>query len=419
MKKLSLCMIVKNESHIIKECLESVYPYIDYWVIADNGSTDGTQQLIKDFFEEKGIPGELHEVEWVDFGHNRTEALNLCDGKAEYCLMIDADDTIQGKMRIPKEMKMDGYALRIQRGDFTWWRTQIFKTGVGWRYTGVLHEYAECPRGEGEPQMTMERIQGQYFVDARTLGARNKNEDGTGIDPIQKYSRDADILAKALEDDPDNARYQFYLAQSYFDSQQWDKSLEAYSKRAAMGGWAEEVFYSVFRCAMIKLIRGDEWPESQDTLMQAWNVRPHRAEPLYNLAKIHRTNGNPHLAYLFAQQAMKIPYPQHDILFISDDIYKWQILDEYASTAFYMNDLEGGYQAAQKLVNMCNKNEIPKEHHSRLRDNLGHYANALGEKAKLQVEINKQALENKKKNQAKLDSMKNKRKKRDKKKARN
>ena len=52
-------MIVKNESHIIKECLESVSPYIDYWVIADNGSTDGTQDLIKEFFDEKGIPGGL------------------------------------------------------------------------------------------------------------------------------------------------------------------------------------------------------------------------------------------------------------------------------------------------------------------------------------------------------------------------
>ncbi len=418
MHKLTLSMIVKNESHIIKECLESVSPYIDYWVIADNGSTDGTQQLVKDFFEDKGIPGELHEVEWVDFGHNRTEALNLCKGKADYCLMIDADDELRGKMELPRDMNAEGYALRIQRGDFTWWRTQIFKTDAGWKYTGVLHEYAECPREEGEPLITMERVKGDYFVDARTLGARNKNEDGTGIDPIQKYSRDAEVLLEALKKDPENARYQFYLAQSYFDSQQWEKSLEAYTQRAAMGGWAEEVFYSVFRCAMIKLIKGDDWPESQDTMMQAWNVRPHRAEPLYNLAKIHRTNGNPNLAYLFAAQAMRIPYPKDDILFISDDIYKWQILDEYASVAFYVNDLEGGYQAAQKLVNMCNKGEIPVENHERLTLNLNHYANALGERSKVMAEVNKAAIDNKKKYQAKINGMKNKRKKRDKKKAR-
>ena len=41
--KITLCMIVKNETAIIKECLESMCQYIDYWVICDTGSTDGTQ----------------------------------------------------------------------------------------------------------------------------------------------------------------------------------------------------------------------------------------------------------------------------------------------------------------------------------------------------------------------------------------
>ena len=49
--------MVNNESHVIERMLESVYPYIDYWVIQDNGSTDGTQDIIKNFFNEKGIPG--------------------------------------------------------------------------------------------------------------------------------------------------------------------------------------------------------------------------------------------------------------------------------------------------------------------------------------------------------------------------
>ena len=242
-----------------------------------------------------------YQVDWVNFGHNRTEALDFCKGKSEYIFMIDADDRLMGKPNFPKEMDLDGYSLRITRGDFTWWRTQIFKTGIGWKYTGVLHEYAECPM-EDDKRAQVGKVEGEYSIDARTLGARNINEDGSGLDPVEKYSRDAETLIKALEEDPENARYQFYLAQSYFDSQQWDKSLDAYAKRAAMGGWAEEVFYSIFRCAMIKMIKGDNWPDAQDTLLQAWNVRPHRAEPLHHLAKVHRMNGNPHLGYLFAHQ---------------------------------------------------------------------------------------------------------------------
>ena len=61
-KRPSLClvMIVKNESKVIKRCIDSVKDYIDNWVIVDTGSTDGTQKLIIDIMDEYGIKGELH-----------------------------------------------------------------------------------------------------------------------------------------------------------------------------------------------------------------------------------------------------------------------------------------------------------------------------------------------------------------------
>ena len=35
----SMC---KNEEHVILDTLNSVYKYIDYWVICDTGSSDST-----------------------------------------------------------------------------------------------------------------------------------------------------------------------------------------------------------------------------------------------------------------------------------------------------------------------------------------------------------------------------------------
>jgi len=366
-KTITLCMIVKNESHIIHECLNSVYKYLDYWVICDTGSTDGTQDIIKKFFEEKGIPGELHQHEWKGFGHNRTEAFRACEGKADYAFVIDADDYIEGTIPFNKEnMEADCYALRMGRPDFSWWRNQVFKLDAKWKYVGVLHEYAMCEK----QNPTTDRLVGNYRVVARTMGARNLN-----ITPIEKYKKDAELLEMALLDEPDNTRYHFYLAQSYFDSQQWQKAEEQYARRASMGGWQEEVYYSIYRMALCKAMQEKPWPEIQQAFLDAYNYRPCRAEPLYHIAQVYRQKFNmPILAYMFARAAADIPFPQNDILFVADAIYKYAVWDEIAATAYYAGYPVVGYDACVKLLK---ENNIPKSEIQRIQSNLESYKKVL------------------------------------------
>ena len=108
-------MIVKDETKVICRCLESVKPLIDYWLIVDTGSHDGTQQMIKDFM--KDIPGELHERPWVNFAHNRNEALTLAKDKADYLLFIDADDKLEiAKDFVRPKLDKDSYLLKIEYG---------------------------------------------------------------------------------------------------------------------------------------------------------------------------------------------------------------------------------------------------------------------------------------------------------------
>ena len=91
---VSLSIIVKNEAAVIERMLKTVYPILDYYVVVDTGSTDGTQDIIRKFFEEKGIPGEVIDHPWKNFEDARNTALKAVKDKADFGFWIDADEQV-------------------------------------------------------------------------------------------------------------------------------------------------------------------------------------------------------------------------------------------------------------------------------------------------------------------------------------
>jgi tetratricopeptide (TPR) repeat protein len=235
------------------------------------------------------------------------------------------------------------------------------------------------------------KLEGDYRVDARTLGARN-----VGISVIEKYTRDAETLEKALLDEPGNTRYQFYLAQSYFDSQQYEKAIDAYRKRAEMGGWAEEVYYSLYRIGIARALLDRPWPEIMSSLLDAYNYRPQRVEALVHISQVLRQKyDQPAAAFIFARQAAEAPFPQEEILFVPDIVYKFHALDEVAATAFYAGRPEIGYLAAKKLLE---EGRVPPDQVQRVENNFQQYRKIMeqiGEQRKQFEEQQKKVMEQK------------------------
>ena len=139
---ICLNMIVKNESHVILKTLENILSYIPihYWVIADTGSQDETKNIIKEYFKQKNIPGELVEHEWEDFGSNRTKALECAFDKTDYLFIFDADDIIVGNFKLPSILDHDRYDFNFGKG-FTYSRPLLVNNRKKWKFIGVLHEY--------------------------------------------------------------------------------------------------------------------------------------------------------------------------------------------------------------------------------------------------------------------------------------
>lgn len=89
---ISLCMIVKNEEHTLRACLESVQGAVDEIIIIDTGSTDNTIDIAKEYNAKIGY------FEWIgDFAAARNEALKHCTG--EWILYLDADERLNDESR--------------------------------------------------------------------------------------------------------------------------------------------------------------------------------------------------------------------------------------------------------------------------------------------------------------------------------
>jgi glycosyltransferase involved in cell wall biosynthesis len=100
--RTNICMIsmFKNESKGIRRMLESVWRHIDFYIFQDNGSTDGTPDIVREFFADKNIPGFIYKVEegWVGFGWNRDHLLQTAlknDHGCDWIMKMDCDEYLE------------------------------------------------------------------------------------------------------------------------------------------------------------------------------------------------------------------------------------------------------------------------------------------------------------------------------------
>lgn len=359
---ITLCMIVKNESKTIEKCISSIYPYIDYYIISDTGSSDNTKEIIKTFFDNKNIHGEIHNDPWIDFGSNRTLAIDKCRKKTNWIIFIDADEWVEGKIDFSKlDNNIDGYTIDIGSDSFNNRRLQVLNLNTkNWIYKYPIHEIPLC-----EGYANTKHLDGDYRWYSATNGGRSNMFKRV----TEKYFRDYLTIIDYIKSNGDDTRMQFYAAQSAFDAELYQLAEKEYLKRVAMGGWFQETFYSWYKIGICRKICGYSDGSIYEAFMNAYDIDPYRVEPLYELSEFLRIKGKSKSAFLYSITGSTI---QMDLskLFIHKDHYLWRIHDEVGSTAYYAGRMNEGKIACQKILS---ENHMPKEHTNRVKQNLNFY----------------------------------------------
>jgi ADP-heptose:LPS heptosyltransferase/GR25 family glycosyltransferase involved in LPS biosynthesis/glycosyltransferase involved in cell wall biosynthesis len=370
MKTIGLCMIVKNESRVIERCLDSVRSLVDYVLVDDTGSTDGTQQIIRDWLDRHGIAGQVTEEPWQDFAHNRSVALARLrqHPEVDYALIMDADDVLVLEAGFDPAVFKEGlhadlYHVGIQLGPVRYHRPHLCNNRLEYRYRGVVHEFLEGPDGASSADAT------GLTINAGVEGARSQDPD--------KYRKDAEALAHALETEQDSllrSRYTFYLGQSWRDCGEHEKALAAYLERAGMGFWDEEVFISLYNAAQLKEKLNHPGYEVIGMHMRAYEACPRRAESLHAAARFCRATGKNHQGYMLAKQGLDIPQPSGG-LFVEPWIYEYGLLDELAVNGYWAGKYQDCTEACERLLR---ESKMPEGMRERVEMNANFAREKLG-----------------------------------------
>jgi glycosyltransferase involved in cell wall biosynthesis len=367
MGKLALNFICKDESPVIQNMLESAKGIVDLIVVNDTGSTDGTQQMIKDFGEKYGIPTYVFERAFDDFENSRNHAMQkLRDVVKElnwnadqvHGFWFDCDETLVIDSKFNKaQFTKDLYMINTYIGQMKYTRNTFFKVSKPFRWYGPVHEFIVC-----DEQNITSGLAENIHVDVKMTG------NSWMGDIAEKYASHSYKLEAYINKNRQDPRWIFYTAQSWHDAasikdnreendERLRRSMKYYRERVSRtDGYAEEIYYAQYRIGTIMRILEEPWHLTHMELLKAYQIDPLRGESIKVIIDHYLQMGEWNMAYLYSKFAKttfhgKNPYPTR-LLFVDEATYVWRFAEAHAAAAFYTGRMDEAKQTYQEIVNL-------------------------------------------------------------------
>lgn len=261
--KLSAVLIAKDEEAMIGRALASLDGF-DEIVVLDTGSNDLTATIART------MGATVHYAPWADdFAAARNAAAAQATG--DWLLSVDCDWELltpaEGVRAECERLQSIGYkgglCKAIHGPGYEHWLTVLSARGAG-QWVGPVHEYLNVPSHKTAIQF------------------RIGNSPNRTRDPL----RNLRILRKAIVDEPENPRHQFYLGRELYEKGQFAEAiawLGIYLKNGQFLAEVAEAHLTIARCHW-QLGQGDK---ARHHCWLAISCNPDFAEALRFMAETH------------------------------------------------------------------------------------------------------------------------------------
>lgn len=210
---ISLCMIVRNESELLGECLRIASALVDEIIVVDTGSTDGTQEIAA------GYGAKVLHHEWKDdFSEARNVSIQHATG--DWILWMDADERLRESeiVQIRSSLKDCNAATFLvpilnptPKGAHFSRGHRLFRNHCGIRFSGRIHEQISPSLTPGMGRV----LPAGFTIDH--LGYALAEEKLT-----RKNERNLALLKKSKDADPRDSYVRFTLAQALLTIDDYD-----------------------------------------------------------------------------------------------------------------------------------------------------------------------------------------------------
>lgn len=210
-----------NEAAIIAVMLESCYPFIDFWIAQCNGQ-DQTQEIVKEFFKVKNIPGFAYQTEWKDPGWNSDHLIQVCRGADHGCdwfLRVDADEKIVVEdgfdWEILDNTSIQSFDVVAKNGGASWFRNRIWNTKLPWRFKhDKRHECIILPGcGPSDEEFQRVALDEKFHHFITNYGKSYDNPSKFALDGLELEIQQLSNGTMASD-----LYHLFYVAKSYYDA---------------------------------------------------------------------------------------------------------------------------------------------------------------------------------------------------------
>jgi glycosyltransferase involved in cell wall biosynthesis len=209
-------MMVKNEERFLEDALLSAREWVDEMVVVDTGSVDRTVEIAQD------CGADVSFFPWPnDFSKARNETIKRSRG--DWIAILDADERYRGSfphrvrdlLTPSKRWPYQGILLNVVNQDLTgqvthsFFNPRIFPRHPDVGYRGRIHNcFGSISRGEE---------QNFDFTQCNGLEIVHLGYDKAIYAERKKVERNLTLLEAAVREEPEVARYRFYLGREYLN----------------------------------------------------------------------------------------------------------------------------------------------------------------------------------------------------------